>query len=520
MYAIEKVHQFIESDLTTVALAVTIGLDFMAASISVFRTDPIWRGEIRFLLRPGVQGIDKQGLESHQSWFQSTRRPPAKSKFNITNHHDNELFDDHKYYFPLGTLTHPQQPGLEVAPERDEHSSTPGLQPMLQDEQRITAITTIATAIPIAAALAKSMDWIDRLLTLRAIIPDSPVIPNFWWCSSGYGSDSPIVSNTTSNGTSPDMPSSTPISAPIKSIKTNSRLAVTGYRTKTDYSIRLFYQEKDNQLRFVDKESAGANWTESATILDNLPYQPKINGSIAAGSYLFDDPAIAENTKISSFFPYLVSQDADNLVRWTVMHGQNTSNLSAPWLVNDTKWDVKASKGGSVVVLPIAQDVRNAGGIVYRLAEGMLSVKIHDESDPSNGQVAWRKGALSKEIPSNTSIGAFSVLYQDNDGTIQVVWQDDNTWKGPETYDALKEADLGTDITCLTPGAYDAANIGISREQDMNRCFFMSGIVHRKEERGKGILAGCHMMLPKVPPKVGGIQIASDEQSSNGNKST
>ncbi|OTA69247.1 hypothetical protein K449DRAFT_460794 [Hypoxylon sp. EC38] len=337
--------------------------------------------------------------------------------------------------------------------------------------------------------------------------------------SYGYGSDSPIVSNRTSNGTSPDTPSSTPMSAPVKSIQTNSRLAVTGYRTKTDYSIRLFYQDKDNQLRFVDKERAGANWTESATILDNLPYQPKINGSIVAGSYLFDDPAasslfrtfpphgivrgqnfdfkfengtiplkgeggsinnyplqIAENTKISSFFPYLVSQDADNLVRWTVMHGQNTSNLSAPY----------------VVVLPIAQDVRNAGGIVYCSAEGMLSVKIHDESDPSNRQAAWRKGALSKEIPSNTSIGAFSVgrpydnnnqvntytPHQDNDGTIQVVWQDDNTWKGPVTYDALKGADLGTDITYLTPGAYDAANIGISREQDMNRCFFMSdGIV-------------------------------------------
>ncbi|KAI0842964.1 hypothetical protein F5Y06DRAFT_78030 [Hypoxylon sp. FL0890] len=120
------------------------------------------------------------------------------------------------------------------------------------------------------------------------------------------GRDSPgIVSSTTSNGTSPDMPSSTP-----KSIRAGSRLAVTGYRTKTDYSIRLFYQSKDNQLRFVDKESAGANWTEStATVLDNLPYQPKINGSIAAGSYLFDDPA----PKIEFFY-----EDKDGIVR-----GQN-----------------------------------------------------------------------------------------------------------------------------------------------------------------------------------------------------
>ncbi|KAI2470068.1 hypothetical protein F4781DRAFT_392239 [Annulohypoxylon bovei var. microspora] len=340
-------------------------------------------------------------------------------------------------------------------------------------------------------------------------------------------SNTPVVSNTTSNATSPDTPETTT----KPTVRIGSRLAVTGYRNQTDYSIRLFYQDEDNQIQFMDKEGAGANWTASTML--NLPYQPIENGSIAAGSYLLDDPVpkleffyedkngiirgqnfnfkfengtipvngdpgsintyplqMAESTRISCYFPYLISQDADDSVRWTTMLGQNTSNLSAPWWVNDTDWngDVKASKGGGIVALPIAQDYVNAGGIVYRSSEGMLSVKIHDNSAPSNEGVSWRNGALSKEIPADSPIGAFAVgrpydsnnqintyiLYQDNDGVIQVVWQDDGTWKGPETYDALGSANNSTDIACLTPGADNAANVGISKDQDMNRCFYQT----------------------------------------------
>lgn len=139
-----------------------------------------------------------------------------------------------------------------------------------------------------------------------------------------------------------------------------------------------------------------------------------------------------------------------------------------------------------MVALPVAQKVQKAGGIVYRSSEGKLSIRIHDELEASNDNVAWRKGALSQAVPPTTSIGAFSVgrpydnnnqvntyiLYQDDDGIIQVVWQDDDTgWKGPETYDALGDAEKGTEIACLTAGVYGAANI-LSREQDMNRCFY------------------------------------------------
>ncbi|XXG94040.1 hypothetical protein Hte_000291 [Hypoxylon texense] len=552
------------------------------------------------------------------------------------------LFDSNKYHFPSSALTTPRQPGLEVAPERDEQG-IPGLQPVPNEEQKYADIASgglydgtppyrtygaaHADELPSQGVRAIHTTGPQQLARSQEHLRSQEQLPYQWTGpsanqyygqsfqtlpspqTSGYSGDNPtyspeliasnaesrhlnpdainnpsssflkeheapakkevkvkrwvlwtiggiilvlviigavlggilgsrssshedddddtaIPSNSTSNGTTPDSPNSTP----LQSIRTGSKLAVTGYRTKTDYSMRLFYQDLDNRIRFVDKENVNANWTGS-TVLDNLPYEPMAGGAIAASAYMYDNPApkieffyedkygvvrgqnfnfdfengtiplkgeagsinsyplqMAEDTRISSYFPYIVSQDDNNQVRWTTMHGQNISNLSAPWWVNDTNWDVEASKGGGMVVLPIAQKYLHAGGVVYRAAEGTLSIKIRDELEASNEGVAWRKGALSKEIPAGTSIGAFSVgrpydnnnqvntyiLYQEDDGTMQVVWQDDDTgWKGPQTYDALDGAEKGTDIVCLTPGTSDTTGV-VSREQNMNRCFFLT----------------------------------------------
>ncbi|KAI1106693.1 hypothetical protein F4804DRAFT_330109 [Jackrogersella minutella] len=69
--------------------------------------------------------------------------------------------------------------------------------------------------------------------------------------------DAPTASNITSNGTSPT--GNTPNVTPVQPIRSGSRLDVPGHRTKTDYSIRLLYQDKDNQIRFTDKDSISAN---------------------------------------------------------------------------------------------------------------------------------------------------------------------------------------------------------------------------------------------------------------------
>ncbi|KAI5927718.1 hypothetical protein F4810DRAFT_706462 [Camillea tinctor] len=314
-------------------------------------------------------------------------------------------------------------------------------------------------------------------------------------------------------------------------IKAYSKIAVTGYRLDSgdDYAIRLFFQDPQDQLRFMSKESTSDNWTDS-TILDTLPYAPRKDGAIAASAYmnsgtkpileLFyeDEDSIARSqmfnfelengtlplkgrssslndypldmgtgTSISSFFPYVVTQDADNKVRWTIMYGMNGSNPQSPWWVNDTDLGIEASAGSSLVNLPAAQNYSDASGVVYRSTDGKLSCKLRNDSAESTQGTSWTHGTLSQDIPANTSIGAFTVgrpydsdnqvntyiLYQDDDDAIQVVWQADSSgWQGPQTYEALGGAIRGTDIACLTPGAFPRTAQGISREQDMNRCFF------------------------------------------------
>lgn len=115
---------------------------------------------------------------------------------------------------------------------------------------------------------------------------------------------------------------------------------------------------------------------------------------------------------------------------------------------------------------------------------------------PTNANIDTNRSAadLSASIPEDTPIGGFAVgrpsssssssvnqtntylLYQDDSGKIQVVWQDDTAgWKGPSYYDAFAGADNGTDITCLTAAAWDAAGVEVTTNQNMNRCYFQVG---------------------------------------------
>ncbi|KAH8196427.1 hypothetical protein TruAng_009414 [Truncatella angustata] len=323
-----------------------------------------------------------------------------------------------------------------------------------------------------------------------------------------------------------------------KIIRQNSRLAVTGYRGASgNYTLRLFFQDPDNQLRFMDKSSVGGIWTDPVT-LDTLDYKPMPNGSIAVGSYLGHDPQlleffyvdtnniirgakfnfwnigeppkgeasnindfplkVAENSSISCYFPHVVSQDADATVRWSKMIG-NGSDESRWYWENDTSVHVAGSPRSGLVLLPVAQTYWEDAGFVYRDGSGRLAVAIRDYDFRGNATSAysWTKGALSAPvIPAGSAIGAFAVgrpytpedlntyiLYQDDDGVIQVVWQDgDDGWRGPETYDALDGAEVGTDIKCLTQGSWDAVSVQVGRGQDMNRCFFQEKGTRRLKE--------------------------------------
>ncbi|KAI1873146.1 uncharacterized protein JN550_003399 [Neoarthrinium moseri] len=323
--------------------------------------------------------------------------------------------------------------------------------------------------------------------------------------------------------------------APLKTIRQNSKLAVTGYRGGNgNYTLRLFFQGPDDHVRFMDKSSSDSAWTDPV-MLDTLDYKPMPGGSIAAGSYQGVKPdqleffyldttstirgqvfnfwndgkalkgqassldgwplKVATNTSISCYFPYIVSQDEDDHIRWTWMMGQNKDNDSQPWWVNDTSMNVLGSKGTDLTLLPVAQTYAKNGGFIYRNQEGSVATAIKDYSDDGSAtaNVAWKKGSLSAHIPVDSAIGAFAagrpytsddintyILYQDEKGEIQVVWQEGDEWQGPTTHDALSNAAVGTDIECLTQAAWDNAQVKVSREQDMNRCFF--------QEKGTGRL--------------------------------
>lgn len=97
-----------------------------------------------------------------------------------------------------------------------------------------------------------------------------------------------ITESSSTDGVSSSGESNTTSTA--SSIRTNSRMAVSGYRgINGNYTLRLFFQDLDNHIRFMDKTSVDSKWTDPVTLSD-LEYEPMANGSIAAGSYLGTNP--------------------------------------------------------------------------------------------------------------------------------------------------------------------------------------------------------------------------------------
>ncbi|KAK6196723.1 hypothetical protein LQW54_011232 [Pestalotiopsis sp. IQ-011] len=366
-----------------------------------------------------------------------------------------------------------------------------------------------------------------------------------------YGCQPPVTSQATSgiiggvvgsrhsgNDSRASSNSSSAATYQMTSIRRNSRLAVTGYRgTSGNYTLRLFFQDQDHNVLFMDKSSTGGIWTEPVT-LDTLAYKPKPYGSIAAGSYIYNDPNLIEffymdttskvrgqkmslwtntglprkgqpssinpyqipaavNSSLSCYFPYLVSQDSDNAAqtRWTRLLTDSSSDQS--WETETVANATDAAPGAEYVLLPVAQEVQENAGFVYRTTGGALGLAMKDYAGGDTlADVSWTRGALSaRGAAPGSAVGAFVVgrpytandintyvLYQSDEtsGDIQVVWQDGDGWRGPESHDVLRGAEPGSDIECLTQGAWAGVGMPVSRAQDMNRCFF--------QEKGTGKL--------------------------------
>lgn len=213
---------------------------------------------------------------------------------------------------------------------------------------------------------------------------------------------------------------------------------------------------------------------------------------------------VSKDSRLGCYFPFIMSQDPDNQLRWTTLKGYNPSNESQPWWINDTDINSKGSAGTGMAVLPVAQKFLNAAGFVYRDSDGRLSMGVRDNAEDQGTlkSTAWKKTGrppAEAAVPAAAALGAFTVgrpydarqvntyiLYQDAAGVLQVVWQDgadgDEDWKGPRTFAALAGAAPGTDIACSTTGAWDGQGVAVSKEQGMNRCFFQEEGTGRVKE--------------------------------------
>ncbi|KAK9420617.1 hypothetical protein SUNI508_06357 [Seiridium unicorne] len=329
------------------------------------------------------------------------------------------------------------------------------------------------------------------------------------------------AAKSNSNDSSASSGNSTSNSTALDNIRSRSRLAVTGWRDGSNSRARLFYQGPDQKLR-MSTYASNETWSDPIVLTD-LEHAANDNTPLAAATsvevdiaqvkvmyldqnailrgqgfqdasgqaqqgqrlVLNDYPITVDSTsRLASYWPFVVSQDADGAFRWIRYWGAGAED----WWTNDTLSVIGSSSAG-MVVLPASAWYLDKGGFAYRRSDGKMRTYLTDTNNNATG-TSWGTADLSEAIPDDTAIGGFAVarpndtknqtntylLYQDNSGTIQVVWQDDTSgWKGPSTYDAFDNADNGTDITCLTAAAWDASGHEVTSNQNMNRCYFQVG---------------------------------------------
>jgi hypothetical protein len=95
----------------------------------------------------------------------------------------------------------------------------------------------------------------------------------------------PNSSPTASPNSSPTAsPNSSPIASP-SSIRKNTALSVTGWRSGSEFSIRLFYQGDDAYLRIIGFESGNGSWSAPSKFVQAKPGTPIAASSFNYGNY-------------------------------------------------------------------------------------------------------------------------------------------------------------------------------------------------------------------------------------------
>lgn len=168
--------------------------------------------------------------------------------------------------------------GLEVVPGQNIH----GYPEVKAD---------VLPAPSIAKGSRKRLLWIVAGIGLVLIIVGAVVGGVFGSRNRASGSNSSEDNGNPPSSSSPSpspSESSTPkTNTTLKSIRPNSRLAVTGYRGDGDFQARLFYEGPDNVLRYSSFNSTSNAW-KSSLPLGNLASMAKT--PIAATTWLSTTP--------------------------------------------------------------------------------------------------------------------------------------------------------------------------------------------------------------------------------------
>ncbi|KAI1770526.1 hypothetical protein F4818DRAFT_446141 [Hypoxylon cercidicola] len=300
--------------------------------------------------------------------------------------------------------------------------------------------------------------------------------------------------------------------ATLQSLRPNSRLAVTGWRVDMGFNIRLFYQDRKDNIRFSDYSSDEGSWSSPNKVAatDVMPGTP-----IGAGTYLVFDPAqielfwfntsselagsnfrdgytpfsgswdsvdenpvdVNEESRLAMYWPYAVVQNGDSSLR----------QVTYPWTNNTL--GISGSRGTGMAIVPWTSTCASpcTAALVYRASDGRLAGYFVQQNLPG---LVWDFETIladtSNTIPEETAIAAFAVakqndanngtnvyvLYQNGDNDIELLAYNDATWEGNTT--ALKGADAGTDIACVTEAVLETINV-MTSQYDMSRCYFLSG---------------------------------------------
>ncbi|KAF2190090.1 hypothetical protein K469DRAFT_699688 [Zopfia rhizophila CBS 207.26] len=306
-------------------------------------------------------------------------------------------------------------------------------------------------------------------------------------------------------------------SAPGGSIRNGSSIAVTGWRTGNEYSIRLFYQDGDGFLHMSSMESTtGEVWSgglkfvkaKLGTPLAASSFNQSIYGNGAdmeAHVYYLDDSSTlqeiifknsdkagkagilndlnikaASDTRLGAYWPSLAYQNPDN----SISEIRYNCTTSAQDCCNNRKLDISdQGPSASLAQVPMGRNLSGIFLYYQKKDHNLVNYAWNGDSDQ------WNLGDFSQSIPPSAPIGVFGtpraadsdrlnfhVIWQDPQGILQVSWLQASGWQSPQTSPGLNNAANGTNLACLTPASWHDNPFQYGPE--LSRCFFMN--VHGK----------------------------------------